>query len=104
MGMRYGSQKELTNPTKGRARRRGSHKSFNLIGVSLYGGFVGSEKTNDPQGSFEKTILSGEINSDSNNWSYHIIVFVNSEIKSNLHGFTVTKSNANLLEELTLEE
>jgi|GEM_PF-2020365 uncharacterized repeat protein (TIGR02543 family) len=67
--------------------------SFTLDGISLYGGFVGSETTNTPTGSYEKTILSGEIDSNSTLWSLHVVTTVGSSVS--LNGVTVTKGNAN---------
>ena len=67
--------------------------SFTLDGISLYGGFVGSETTNTPAGSYEKTILSGEIDSNSTFWSLHVVTTIGSSVS--LNGVTVTKGNAN---------
>jgi uncharacterized repeat protein (TIGR02543 family) len=67
--------------------------SFTLDGISLYGGFVGSETTNTPAGSYEKTILSGEIDSNSSLWSLHVVSI--SDSTGSLNGVNVTKGNAN---------
>jgi uncharacterized repeat protein (TIGR02543 family) len=67
--------------------------SFTLDGISLYGGFVGSETTNNPAGSNEKTILSGEIDSNSTLWSLNVVITIGSSVS--LNGVTVTKGNAN---------
>ena len=42
-------------------------------GISLIGGFIGSETKGDPKGDEYKTILSGRINSNEDHSSYHVI-------------------------------
>jgi uncharacterized repeat protein (TIGR02543 family) len=70
--------------------------SFTLDGISLYGGFVGSETTNTPAGSYEKTILSGEIDNNSSLWSLNVVkIFSIFGSAASLNGVTVTYGNAN---------
>jgi uncharacterized repeat protein (TIGR02543 family) len=63
-------------------------------GINLYGGFIGKETMRSPVGSFENTILSGEIDDNSSLWSLHV-VSVNYYSKVSLNGFMITKGNAN---------
>lgn len=66
---------------------------FELNGVSLYGGFVGTELTRDPLGEAEKTILSGEIAADPDLWSLHVVIVTGESVF--MDRITVTKGNAN---------
>ncbi len=68
--------------------------SFTLDGIILYGAFDGTEATNDPNGSNEKTILSGEIDNNSTLWSLHI-VSINDSYNNAMKNFTISKGNAN---------
>jgi hypothetical protein len=68
--------------------------SFKLNGIFLYGAFDGSETTNDPNGSNEKTILSGEIDNNSTLWSLHV-VSRDGKYFCGIKNVTITKGNAN---------
>ena len=70
--------------------------SFNLVnGVGIYGGFLGVESSRDPQGDYNQTILSGEIDQNSSLWSIHVVKGTNLDTNSSLDGFRITMGNAN---------
>jgi len=84
-------------PDQGAGKNAGDRASpFVLVnGVGMYGGFLGTETTRDPQGDFNQTILSGEISDDSELWSLHVVSGYNLDTNTTLDGFRITKGNAN---------
>ena len=69
--------------------------SFTLVpGVGLYGGFLGVESKRDPQGDSNKTILSGEIDENSTDWSLHVMYSVDLDSSSILDGFFISSGYA----------
>ena len=83
-------------PDQGAGKTAGDRASpFVLVnGVGMYGGFLGTETTRDPQGD-NQTILSGEINEDSELWSLNVVRGANLDANTTLDGFSITKGNAN---------
>lgn len=51
------------------------------------GVFLGVESKRDPQGDSNKTILSGEIDENSTDWSLHVMYSVDLDSSSILDGF-----------------
>ena len=84
-------------PEKGSGVNEGNRTaSFNLVnGVGIYGGFLGVESSRDPQGDYNQTILSGEIDQNSSLWSIHVVKGTNLDTNSSLDGFRITMGNAN---------
>ena len=84
-------------PDQGAGKTAGDRSSpFVLVnGVAMYGGFLGTESSRNPQGDNNQTILSGEINEDSELWSLNVVSGVNLDTKTILDGFRITKGNAN---------
>lgn len=71
------------------------YDSFNLVnGVGMYGGFKGTETKRTPLGDTNKTILSGEISDDINEWSLHVISCEGLDSNTSLDGFLITKGRA----------
>ena len=84
-------------PDQGAGISEGNRTSpFVLVnGVGMYGGFLGTENSRDPLGDNNQTILSGEINEDSELWSLNVVSGVNLDANTTLDGFRITKGNAN---------
>ena len=84
-------------PDQGAGKTAGDRASpFVLVnGVGMYGGFLGTENSRDPQGDNNQTILSGEINEDSELWSLNVVSGVDLDANTILDGFRITKGNAN---------
>lgn len=84
-------------PTSGTDRKI----SFVLeSGVSIYGGFVGTETTREERNpGYNVTILSGEIGSQdvTTDNSYHVVVASGTTTTAALDGFTITGGNADAL-------
>ena len=84
-------------PDQGAGKTTGDRKvPFLLVnGVGMYGGFKGTEAARTPLGDGNQTILSGEINADSELWSLNVVSGVNLDGNTTLNGFRITKGNAN---------
>ena len=84
-------------PDQGNGKTAGDRTTpFVLVnGVGMYGGFLGTEVTRDPQGDNNQTILSGEIDSNSSLWSLNVVSGANLDANTTLDGFRITKGNAN---------
>ena len=84
-------------PDQGEGKTAGDRASpFVLVnGVGMYGGFLGTENSRDPQGDNNQTILSGEIDEDSELWSLNVVSGANLDANTTLDGFRITKGNAN---------
>ena len=84
-------------PDQGAGKNAGDRASpFVLVnGVGMYGGFLGTESSRDPQGDNNQTILSGEIDDDSELWSLNVVSGVDLDANTTLDGFRITKGNAN---------
>ena len=84
-------------PDQGAGKTAGDRASpFILVnGVGMYGGFLGTESSRDPQGDNNQTILSGEIDSNSSLWSLNVVSGGNLDANTTLNGFRITKGNAN---------
>ena len=80
-------------PDQGAGKTAGDRASpFVLVnGVGMYGGFLGTETTRDPQGDNNQTILSGEINEDSELWSLNVVRGANLDANTTLDGFSLVK-------------
>lgn len=85
-------------PDQGAGKTAGDRASpFVLVnGVGMYGGFLGTESSRNPQGDNNETILSGEIDDNSSLWSLHVVSGGNLSDSTFLEGITITKGNANL--------
>ena len=62
----------------------------------MYGGFLGTESSRDPQGDNNQTILSGEIDSDESLWSLHVVSGGSLSNFTRLEEFRITGGRANL--------
>jgi predicted outer membrane repeat protein len=84
-------------PDQGAGKTAGDRTaSFDLVsGVGMYGGFGGTETTRDPQGDNNQTVLSGELSSNSELWSLHIVIIDAEEGPVTIDGFKVQFGNAN---------
>lgn len=84
-------------PDQGTGKTAGDRASpFVLVnGVGMYGGFLGTETSRDPLGDNNQTILSGEIDEDSELWSLNVVSGVDLDANTTLDGFRITKGNAN---------
>lgn len=84
-------------PDQGAGKTTGDRASpFVLVnGVGMYGGFLGTESSRDPQGDNNQTILSGEIDSNSSLWSLNMVSGVDLDANTTMDGFRITKGNAN---------
>ena len=82
-------------PDQGAGKTAGDRASFVLVnGVGMYGGFLGTESSRDPQDN-NQTILSGEIHSNLSLWSINVLSGANLDANTSLDGFIITKGNAN---------
>ncbi|MDM8561324.1 choice-of-anchor U domain-containing protein, partial [Candidatus Parabeggiatoa sp. HSG14] len=72
--------------------------TFQLLnGVSIYGGFAGSEaEVSQNKYQENQTILSGDIGivGDNSDNSYHVVTGLGTDATAVLHGVTITKGNA----------
>ena len=84
-------------PDQGAGKTPGDRASpFILVnGVGMYGGFLGTESSRDPQGDNNQTILSGEIDENSSLWSLNVVSGANLDANTTFDGFRITKGNAN---------
>ena len=83
-------------PDQGSAQKQGDRMAtFNLVnGVGLFGGFEGNESKREPKGDSNQTILSGEIDVNSTDWSIHVLSAVGLDKSSILQGFRVVNGYA----------
>ena len=86
----------IYKPDDGTLQQNGDRlASFNLVnGVGLYGGFKGSETKREPIGDFNQTILSGEIDVNSTDWSMHVLYALGLDSSSIIKGFRIINGYA----------
>lgn len=87
-------------PDQGTGQKTGDRMAtFNLVnGVGLFGGFKGTESKREPVGDTNQTILSGEIDVNSTDWSIHVLYAVGLDRTSILQGFRVVNGYADQIE------
>jgi len=83
-------------PDEGEKETKGDRlATFKLLnGVGIYGGFIGGETKREPKGDANKTILSGAIDVNNTDWSFHVLYASDVDTSSVIKGFSIVNGYA----------
>lgn len=83
-------------PDEGGKETKGDRlATFTLLnGVEIYGGFIGGETKREPKGDANKTILSGAIDVNNTDWSFHVLYASEVDTSAVIKGFTIINGYA----------